>query len=243
MIKSTILRQPISDAEMPGYAARRDGRDRGPRLLPARRDRLPLADPRRAHRPHLRQDAAGRLDDHDAARPQPLPGGRRRAHLLAQDQGGDRRLRVRGQALEALDPHRLPQHRPLRDRRRPDRRGRAGGVVDVLRPPGLRRHARAVGAPRRPAAGADGLQPVLPPERRARPPQPGARGDGAVRLHHPGAGGAARVKPLGVKPNDYYKDFHESYFIDFVTQELRRATARRCSRRATSRSTRRSTRA
>ena len=32
----------------------------------------------------------------------------------------------------------------------------------------------------------------------------------------------AQGKPLGVKPNNYYKDFHESYFIDFVRQELRR---------------------
>ena len=41
--------------------------------------------------------------------------------------------------LEAVDPHRLPQHRPLRHRRRPDRRGRAGGRANVLRPPGLSR--------------------------------------------------------------------------------------------------------
>jgi len=31
----------------------------------------------------------------------------------------------------------------------------------------------------------------------------------------------AEHEPLGVKPNNYYKDFHESYFIDFVTAELR----------------------
>ena len=41
LIKSTILRQPITDAADAELPARRDGRDRGPRLLPARRDRLP----------------------------------------------------------------------------------------------------------------------------------------------------------------------------------------------------------
>jgi penicillin-binding protein 1A len=32
---------------------------------------------------------------------------------------------------------------------------------------------------------------------------------------------AAEGKPLGVVPNDYYKNFHQSYFLDYITQELR----------------------
>ena len=83
---------------------------------------------------------AGRLDDHDAARPQPLPRRRRRPSRAR----SRRRWSPSGSrsALEAVDPHRLPQHDPLRHRRRPDRRGRRGGVRAVLRPPGVAGHAR-----------------------------------------------------------------------------------------------------
>ena len=41
---------------------------------------------------------------------------------------------LRAPALEAVDPHRLPQHRPLRHGRRADRRGRPDGLVGLLRP-------------------------------------------------------------------------------------------------------------
>jgi penicillin-binding protein 1A len=46
----------------------------------------------------------------------------------------------------------------------------------------------------------------------------------AMATYHyitPARASEAESKPLGVQPNTFYKDFHESYFIDFITQELR----------------------
>ena len=43
------------------------------------------------------------------------------------------RLRGGGSAHQAVDPHRLPQHRALRDGRRGDRGRRRGGGADLLR--------------------------------------------------------------------------------------------------------------
>ena len=62
-----------------------DRGDRGSALLPAPRRRLPGDHSRGDGRPDLRQDAPGRLDDHDAAGPQPLRR-RRREDVEAQDQ-------------------------------------------------------------------------------------------------------------------------------------------------------------
>ena len=80
-------RQPVSLKEMSPWLSKGDDRDRGPPLLRARRRRL------RGHRPRAdeghprRPDRRGRLDDHAAARAQPLPG-LERADDRAQDQGG-----------------------------------------------------------------------------------------------------------------------------------------------------------
>ena len=73
-----------------------------------------------------RQGAAGRLDDHAAARAQPLhrPG----AHVQPQDQGGVPRDQAREQVVEAEDPQRVPEHRLLRQ----PRLRRRGGGADVL---------------------------------------------------------------------------------------------------------------
>jgi penicillin-binding protein 1A len=37
----------------------------------------------------------------------------------------------------------------------------------------------------------------------------------------PAVAAATARKPLGAVPNNYYRDFHENWFIDYVTQELR----------------------
>ena len=81
-IQSDERAQPGRLERDPRRSEERDGRDRGPALLPERRRRphrhIPLG--RQGHRP--RGAAAGRLDDHDAARAQPVSG-RRPAHAAA----------------------------------------------------------------------------------------------------------------------------------------------------------------
>ena len=60
------------DRPHPEEPPARDRRDRGPALLRTRRRRPRGHRPRRAEEPRSRQDGRGRLDDHPAARPQPL---------------------------------------------------------------------------------------------------------------------------------------------------------------------------
>ena len=79
----------------------RDRRDRGPALLQAQGRRL------RGHRARRRartsssgKNAPGRLDDHDAARPQPLHRATRKRDLQAQDPRGQARRGARGRALQ-----------------------------------------------------------------------------------------------------------------------------------------------
>ena len=73
----------------------------------------------------------------------------------------------------------LPQQRPLRHRRRADGDRRAGGRADLLRQTRLAAEPAAVGAARRPAAGALAVQPVPQPAGRAAAAQRGAGEDGA----------------------------------------------------------------
>ena len=78
-----------------------------------------------------RQARPGRLDDHPAAGPRPLhQAPKRRAQ--AQDRRGASGRRGERPLLEGLDPHPVPELGPLRDQRRPDRRGCPGGRRDVL---------------------------------------------------------------------------------------------------------------
>ena len=115
-----------------------------------------------------RRSAAGRLDDHDAADAQPLPR-RRPAHAQAEDHRGQAGPRLRESPQQALHPHELPQQRPLRHRRRPDGRWacrRPRGSSSTNPPPQL--DLAAVGAARRPAPGALGVQPVRSTRRAAR---------------------------------------------------------------------------
>ena len=162
----------------------RHGRDRGPQLLRARRDRPGRDRPRRLEEPAGRRQAGpGSLDDHPAARPQPLHP-RPRTDDRAQADRSAPRLRGGGRALQEVDPHRLPQHRPLRHGRRGDRGRRRGGGADLLRQAGPRARPDRGGDDRRPAAGALRIQPLPRPARRAGAPQPGAGGDGGAGLHH-----------------------------------------------------------
>ena len=90
-------------ARHPGEPPPRHRRHRGRALLQARRRRPQRDRPRRHQEPRVRQDRAGRLDDHPAARARALHQGPE-ARLRAQDPRGEARLRARGRALEDLDP-------------------------------------------------------------------------------------------------------------------------------------------
>ncbi len=157
-----------------GQRAQRDGRDRGPPLLQARRRRLRGRRARGDQERLQRQDRPGWLDADDAADPQPLPG-RPLAHAEAQDPRGEARLRPRGQASgparQGVDPHPVPEQRPLRHGRRAERRRDPGGGARLLRQgrerpeaparrrcsPGCRRRPRSTtrsSIPRRRSSGA-----------------------------------------------------------------------------------------
>ena len=166
-----------------GGPARGRDRDRGRALLQAQGRRL-LRDRARGREEHpLRQERAGRLDDHPAARPRALHQGPR-AQLHAQDPRGQAGLRARGQALEAVDPQELPQRRAVRHRRRPHRHRRRGRGRDLLQQAREGPRPARVRDARRPAPGALAVQPVPQPHRRHHAPQRGAREDGREPLHH-----------------------------------------------------------
>ena len=126
-----------------------DRRDRGPPLLPARRRR------RRGHRPRAleerqrRPGGRGRLDDHPAARAQPLY--RARADGRAEAEGGVPRDQARQGVGEEPDPRDLHEPGLLRQPRLRDR----GRGADVLLQARERAEPARVGDARRPAAGAD----------------------------------------------------------------------------------------
>ena len=88
----------------------RHRRDRGRALLQAQGRRLRGRHPRGDQEPHVAQDRAGRLDDHDAARPHALH--LQRAHVQAQDPRGQARRGAREPALQGVDPREVPQHEP-----------------------------------------------------------------------------------------------------------------------------------
>ena len=75
--------------------------------------------------------------------------------------------------------------------------GRAGRGADLLRQARLAARPRAVGAARRAAAGALGIQPVPVSGRGAGTAQRGAREDGRTALHHRRAGARDRARAAG----------------------------------------------
>ena len=121
---------------------------------------------RRDQGPGSGRGGRGRLDDHPAAGPQPLhlqP----EAQPRTQDHRGEAGDRVLEAPLEGRNPRPVPEHGLLRDRQRQHRGRRPGGVADLLLEAGLEAEPGAVGAARRPAPGADRLQPD--PQPRAAP--------------------------------------------------------------------------
>ncbi len=167
---------------VPEAAQGRHGRDRGPPLLPARRHRLRGRHPRRRAEPRQPEDRAGRLDDHDAARPQPLH--LQRAHVPAQDPRGQGRAGDRGAALQAVDPRQVPQHGALRHGGRAVGDRRQGRRADLLQQaPGPADAARGRDA-RRPAAGAVAVLAAAQPGRRQGAPQRRPARDGALGDDH-----------------------------------------------------------
>ena len=123
-------RQPVALEHDQPVAAEGDARDRGPPLLPARRRRL------RGHRPGRvggrpgGPRRPGRLDDHPAARPQPLH--RQRSDARAQGQGGLPRDQAQPALVEGPDPRGVPEPGLLRQPRL-RRRGRRADVLLAAR--------------------------------------------------------------------------------------------------------------
>ena len=175
-----------------------DGLDRGPELLQPRRHRSVGHHPRRrAGPPGRRQARAGRLDDHPAARPQPLPH-RAGRHHPAQDHRGAPGQRPRGGARQGLDPRQVPEHRAVRDQQRLHGHRRPGGRRDLLLQAGEGPEPSRGRAHRGPSAGALRLQPVQQPPGGSSAPQRGPPGDGEPGLHHEHA--VLQRDPLAARP-------------------------------------------
>ena len=124
------------------------------------------------------QGRPGRLDDHAAARPQPLH--LERAHGAAEAEGGVPRDQAQRRLVEAAHPRDVPQPGLLRQPRLRDR----GGLADVLLEAGPRAQPPRVGAARRADAGAVGLRPVRRDGEGARPPQRRPARDARPGLDH-----------------------------------------------------------
>ena len=125
-------------------------------------------------------DRGGRLDDHPAAREEPLHG--RRTDARSQAQRGLPGVAARRPALQGGDPHPLPEHGVLRT----GRLRRAGGRPDVLR----RGRPRPHPGPVRPARGSHhqprALRSVRVPAPSARETPRGPPPDARVRHDHDG---------------------------------------------------------
>ena len=100
--------------EISPLAHQGDGRDRGPAVLGARGARLRVDRARRLRELRGAGRRAGRLDDHTAARPQPLPPGRERADPRPEGQGGVSRAEAREGLVEGEDPRDVPEPGVLR---------------------------------------------------------------------------------------------------------------------------------
>ena len=159
-------------------AAKATVADRGPALL-----HNSGVDPRASRAPSGATSAPegrpGRLDDHPAARPQPLPRRGERT-LEAQAQGGLPRDQAVAQAGRRRRSYRVHEPGLLRQ----PRLRRRGGRGDVLLDAGEGARPRAGGAHRRAAAGAVASTTRSSTRRRARAPQRGAAGDARQRRHH-----------------------------------------------------------
>ena len=183
----------------PQGAQGRHGGDRGRALLPPQGRRLRGHRARRGQEPLEPQDRAGRLDDHDAARAQPLH--HQGAHVPAQDPRGQARRGARERALQGVDPRQVPQHGAVRHAGRPDRRRCPGRLARVLRE--VRRGPQAARgrAAGRPAPGAHHVLAGARAREGRGPPQRGAGQDGRPQDDHAADGAEgdearARRQPL-----------------------------------------------
>ena len=163
------------------------------------------------------QGRPGRLDDHAAARPQPLH--LARADVHAQAARGVPRGQARRQVVEAEDPHDLPEPDLLRQ---PGLR-RRGGRADVLLEAGEGADARAGRAARRPAAGA------VAGTTRSRTRARHARGATQVlramlrdrsRSRGGSTGTSCATTICTSKPGELYKRIRQPYFFSYVRDEL-----------------------
>ena len=166
-IQADELRLPVAGDEIPQVAQGRDGRDRGRALLQAQGRRLRGRRPRGGQEPRLAQDRAGRLDDHDAARPQPLHLQRARpTSARSARPSSPRSSRTSTRKNWILDKYLNTV--PYGTVGGQSAIGVAGRGADVLRQAGQGPHAARGGAAGRPAAGAVGLLARALPRRRAR---------------------------------------------------------------------------
>ena len=114
---------PLED--YPDHLIKAVARDRGPALLRAFRHRSVGPRARADRQCARRRRGAGRLDDHAAARQEPVP--EQRAHHRAQGEGGVPRDLARDAAHQERDPQALS--RPRLYGRRRVRRGRGRAVL------------------------------------------------------------------------------------------------------------------
>ena len=233
-------RQPVDARAHEQLGPAGDGRDRGPPLLAARRARL------RRHRACAvrersgRPCRAGRVDDHTAARAQPLHQ-EAVADVRPQGDRGVPRDQARAGEVEALDPERVRQPGLLRQPRLRDRGRGADVLLEARDAPDLAPGCAARGS----AAAAVGVRSV----------PPSAGGDPAARR---GAAGdaldgyitatqyadAVADRRLHLKPGRLYTTIREPYFFSYVLDAAAEAVRleHRADRRAAG-STRRSIRA
>ena len=189
---------------MPDGRCASDRRDRGRALLQARRRRLRGHRPRRRQERRVRQDGAGRLDDHPAARARALHQGPASATSSARSarprwprssRSSTRSSWILQQYLNNV-PYGTVNGRPRSASRRPSQIYFAKHAKEP--------HARPGRAARRPAAGAVRVQPVQEPGGRARAPQRGAASRWTTNHYISQAAGARRRsrQPLELQPGN-----------------------------------------
>ena len=150
--------------------------------------------PRRRRRRPGARGRPGRLDDHAAARPQPLH--LERAHAAAEAEGGVPRDQAQRRLVEAADPRDVPQPGLLRQSRLRDR----GGGADLLLEAGAGAQPPRGGAARRADAGAVRVRPVRRDREGARAPQRGPRRDARPGRDHAEAVRAGRRGSTDLQP-------------------------------------------
>ena len=174
-----------------------DRRDRGQALLGAPRHRHPRHGPRALGGHPAPGRRPGRLDDHAAVRQELADGQRADGH--AQAEGGGARVAARAGLDEGPDPHRLPQHHLLRERRV---RRRARGA-DVLRPQRGEAEPARGGAARRHPGGPEPVRPGRAPADGEGAPDDRPAADAAAARDQRGAvplGGAAADAEAAERP-------------------------------------------